>query len=106
MTVQMIHASFTRGTADVRAASERLAHDRDDVDARVRGFLAAGWSGVAATAFAEAWDDWKRAADDVKQGLDAMADLMAAVQRDFIEQDTASQASLDAVSARIVDRLG
>ncbi len=35
-----------------------------------------------------------------------MAELMSATQRDLHAQDDASRASLDAVAARIVDRLG
>lgn len=106
MTVQVIHQAFTRGIDHVQAASERLERDRARIDDRVSGFLAAGWSGVAAEAFMEAWEDWKLAATDVRQGLDAMAQLMDAARRDLMDQDVASQQSLDAISAQIIDRLG
>ncbi len=35
-----------------------------------------------------------------------MGELLGAALRDFIAQDDASQASLDALSTRLIDRLG
>jgi uncharacterized protein YukE len=72
----------------------------------VSGFLGAGWTGVAADSFVEAWDSWKLAATDVLDGLVAMAELLAAAHADYSAQDDASQPRLDALSARIVERLG
>ena len=46
------------------------------------------------------------AADDVHEALDGMGELLGAALRDFIAQDDASQASLDALSSRLIDRLG
>jgi WXG100 family type VII secretion target len=83
-----------------------MHQDRGLFDERVRGFLDAGWRGVAADAFNQAWQDWLTAATDVEDGLAAMAELLDATQRDFNAQDDASQDSLDRVSARIVARLG
>ncbi|MFC7492697.1 MULTISPECIES: WXG100 family type VII secretion target [unclassified Nocardioides] len=106
MTVQVIHDAFNRGVHDVVAATTRLDADEKEIDGRVRGFLEAGWTGVAAESFVEAWDEWKAAADDVRQGLEAMGQLLDAAQRDFVQQDDASQQALDQISQRIVDRLG
>ncbi len=106
MTVQIIHEAFTRGVDDVVAAADRLERDRSRIDERVSGFLAAGWSGVAAEAFLEAWEEWKVAATDVREGLDAMAQLLEAAHRDLVDQDVASQQSLDTISAQIIERLG
>ena len=61
---------------------------------------------LAADAFVEAWDKWKAGADDVHEALAGMGELLGAVLRDFIAQDDASQASLDALSTRLIDRLG
>jgi hypothetical protein len=35
-----------------------------------------------------------------------MSELLVAARRDFVAQDEASQQSLDAISARIIERLG
>jgi uncharacterized protein YukE len=106
MTINLQDDAFDRGRGDVREAAHRLRHARDRADHRVTGFLEAGWQGFAADAFTVAWDDWRAAATDVEHGLAAMAELMAATQRNLHAQDDASRASLDAVAARIVDRLG
>lgn len=106
MSMLMIHEAFARGRADVLAAAERLADDRDRVDRRVSGFLGSGWTGAAADAFDAAWQDWLTAATEVRRGLDAMGELLDVVQRDFVGRDTRSQAALDSISARLVARLG
>ncbi|HWM72881.1 MAG TPA: WXG100 family type VII secretion target [Nocardioides sp.] len=102
----MVNSTFDQGRAEVREAAGVLRRDRASIDERVQGFLDAGWRGVAAEAFSEAWQDWLTAATDVEEGLAAMAELLDATQRDFNTQDDASQANLDKISARIVARLG
>lgn len=106
MTMQMMHEAFGRGRADVAEASQALEQTRRSIDQRMSGFLGSGWTGDAAESFVEAWDQWLVGAADVKEGLDAMAALLEATQRDWLQQDQGSQDRLDQVSARIVDRLG
>lgn len=104
--MQMILDAFDKGLGDVRAASDRLGTDRRAIDQRVRGFLGSGWTGVAADSFVDAWGDWLTAAVDVEEGLVAMSELLVAARRDFVAQDEASQQALDAISTRIIERLG
>lgn len=106
MTINLTLRSFDRGIDDVRKGADRLSDDKSRIDARVRGFLQSGWTGVAADSFVEAWDDWKTAADDVHETLTAMGELLVVTRDDFIQQDDASQQRSDQVAARIVDRLG
>ena len=106
MTMQMHHDAFGRGRADVAEASQALEQARRSIDQRVSGFLGSGWTGDAAEAFGDAWEQWLTGAADVKEGLDAMAALLEATQRDWVQQDEGSQHRLDVVSAHIVDRLG
>ncbi len=105
-TVALIHEAFSKGIADVRVGAERLRRDRDSIDTRVGGFLGAGWTGVAADSFVDAWEEWKAGATDVLEGLTAMGDLLEAAHRDFVASDEESQQNLDRIAARIVDRLG
>jgi WXG100 family type VII secretion target len=105
MGINLVHEAMLTAKSDVREASERLADDRLAADRRVTAFLGSGWTGVAAEAFAAAWEDWNLAADQVKAGLDAMAELLEAAHQDFIRSDDASQEALDRISQRIVDRL-
>jgi WXG100 family type VII secretion target len=104
--IELTHAAFETGRQDVLAGAAALRQDRDSIDARVSGFLASGWTGIAADSFVEAWDEWKQGAADVLEGLEAMADLLEATHRDLIGSDESSQQGLDQISARIVDRLG
>lgn len=104
--IDLTHAAFARAQHDVATGCDRLKTDRDAIDQRVSGFLGAGWTGVAADSFVEAWDEWKLAATDVLDGLTAMGQLLDAAHRDFVAADDLSQQSLDQISARIVDRLG
>jgi len=104
--INLTHAAFDRAKADVAAGVDKLRTDRDRIDTRVGGFLGSGWTGTAADSFVDGWEDWKTAADDVLQGLDAMGQLLDAAHRDFIASDDTSQAALDRLSSRLIDRLG
>ncbi|NYE38715.1 WXG100 family type VII secretion target [Nocardioides cavernae] len=104
--VQVMHAAFAKAKDDVHDAAERLRTDRSQIDGRVRGFLDSGWSGEAADSFSEAWEEWKESAGEVLAGLTAMRELLDETHRDFIASDDSSQQRLDALSARIIDRLG
>lgn len=104
--VKVMHAAFAKAKDDVHDAAERLRKDRSRIDKRVRGFLTAGWSGEAADAFSDAWDEWKDSAGEVLLGLNAMRQLLDETHRDFVIADDDSQQRLDALAARLIDRLG
>ncbi|MCY7402240.1 MAG: WXG100 family type VII secretion target [Nocardioides sp.] len=104
--VTVMHAAFAEAISDVQEAAGRGAHDRDRIDDRVSGYLGSGWTGIAANSFVEAWAEWKIGATDVLEGLVAMGELLEATQKDFIQQDDASEQAMNQIAARIVDRLG
>ena len=104
--VNLTHAAFAQAIRDVQDAASRLHRDRDRIDERVSGYLGSGWTGVAADSFGEAWAEWKTGATDVLEGLVAMGELLNATQKDFIQQDDASEQAMKQIAARIVDRLG
>lgn len=94
MTIQLQDDAFDRGRADVREAAHRLRTARDRADVQVGGFVRAGWTGRAADAYGEAWEDWRRAAAQVERGLAEMAALMDTTQRDLHTRDTAAALEL------------
>ncbi len=104
--ILVVHAEFDRGRREVERAAEALGATRRRADRQVAALLDGDWSGPASAAFREGWDDWVRGAADVAEGLHAAGSLMAVAQRDLVEQDLGSRARLDAVSARILERLG
>lgn len=106
MTIDLSHESMRRAMGDLDRASHELADMRRSAEGSVDGFLQSGWTGVAAQAFSEAWEDWKASAVQVQDGLSAMSDLVKAVHVDFLHQDKQSQQELDAISRHVIERLG
>lgn len=106
MTIELHHAAFRAAIEDVGAAAHRLRADRDRIGREVGELLDGGWSGRAATAYAEGWAEWLDGSGDVLAGLDAMADLLEAVHRDLAERDADSERDLAVVATRLVRRLG
>lgn len=106
MGFTLVHQAMRQAKSDVREAASRVRVRRDQADRRMNAFLGSGWTGVAGESFVEAWDDWRAAAADVEEGLTAMAALLEAQHQDYLAQDEQSQQRLDALSARIIERLG
>jgi WXG100 family type VII secretion target len=106
MNIQVIHEAFRAAIHDVRTGAGHLRTARDRVDREVDGFLDTGWTGTAANSFGQGWDAWRVAAQEVLDGLVAMAQLLDAAHQDFVEADAGSQIGLDQIAHRIVERLG
>lgn len=104
--IHVTHAAFAEAIRDVRDAASRLHSDRDRIDDRVSSYLGSGWTGIAADSFVEAWAEWKTGATDVLEGLVAMGELLDATQKDFTQQDDASEQAMNQIAGRITDRLG
>jgi WXG100 family type VII secretion target len=106
MTLQLEHDAFATALDEVREAADRLHEARARVGSDVDSLLSGGWRGVAAHALAEGWADWQAGARDVLDGLAALGRILEAVHGDLTERDLDGRVALDAVAARIVDRLG
>lgn len=59
--------------AEAEAVLGELAQACDRGGAEVARLLDGGWSGAAATAFADAWGDWLAGAASVRAGLASLA---------------------------------
>jgi WXG100 family type VII secretion target len=99
--IQLDQAAFRATVVEVDAAAERLRADRDRVARQVDTLLDGGWSGSAATAYAEGWSDWCAGAERVLAGLSTMARLLDAVHVDLTERDLGAQSGLDRLTARL-----
>ena len=106
MSIDVVHEALEKAKADVRAAASELHTTRSSINERINGFLGEGWTGVAAESFVPAWNDWLDGASDLEEGLVATAELLDAFHRDIRTQDAESQQRLDAISAKIIERLG
>ncbi|GAA2143380.1 hypothetical protein GCM10009844_15810 [Nocardioides koreensis] len=106
MTINVSHDDFATAVTDVSAAASRLGDRRDRICREVGTLLDGGWRGAAADSFAEAWEEWRRATQHVLDGLVAMGTLLDAAHRDLSDRDGQAHLRLDAVAARVVERLG
>ena len=95
------HPAFRAAVADVAAAADRLRADRDRVARQVGDLLDGGWTGPAASAYAEGWSDWCAGAEQVLDGLVAMGRLLDAVHLDLGERDLDAGAGLSVLAARL-----
>ena len=106
MTIALDHTAFNGAVGDVRNAATELQRLRDQAARQVDAFLQGGWTGLAADSFADAWSDWRRAADDVLTELVTISDLLDSAHGDLSARDLSSNAALDVVGARLHARLG
>jgi WXG100 family type VII secretion target len=106
MAIALDHATFHSTVRDVRAAATELQRVRDRAARQVGAFLQGGWTGLAADAFADAWSDWRLAADDVLTELVTIGDLLDATLNDLSGCDLDARAALDPVGERLQARLG
>ena len=106
MTLAVDHVAFRAAVRDVREAATELQRVRDQATGRVDAFLHGGWTGLAADSFADAWSDWRHAADDVLTGLVTIGELIEATHDDVSARDLDANAGLARVSSRMNARLG
>ena len=106
MTIALDHAAFDAALRDVRDAADELQRTRDQAARQVDSFLQDGWTGLAAESFADAWADWRRAADDVHGQLVTIGDLLDATHQELSASDHGADAALDRVGGRLRARLG
>lgn len=102
MTIRLEHDTVAAALADVRRAAGDLAEMRERAVGKVATLLDGGWSGAAASSFADGWADWTAAADDVTAGLHHLADALALAQHRLELQDAEVRGAVD----RLVARLG
>lgn len=105
MTIKVENHAFHTAVADIDRTADRLRDARIRVGREVDGLLDDGWSGLAADAFTEGWEDWRHASQDVLDALTSLGHLVEAVHRDLVTQDVGSQDQLDQVAQRILTRL-
>ncbi|MCW2813914.1 MAG: hypothetical protein JWN84_1369 [Nocardioides sp.] len=87
MTIDLVHDDLTAAVAELRDVADSLAGARRRTDLVVDVLLDGGWSGHAADAYREGWDDWRGGCDRVLASLAAMAELIAGAHADQVETD-------------------
>ncbi len=106
MTIELDHPTFRATLDDLNASAAELSQTRLALSREVDLLLDGDWSGAAASAYREGWDDWQEGVEQVTRGLTALTELMEATHRDLVGRDLASQASLERLAHRLTSRLG
>ena len=88
---------FEVTTAELNAAqvyvsgvAGEIRRGLDSLAAGVEELLSSGWTGTAAGAFAEGWQDWRTGSHDILDALGRMAQLLAITARTYDGTDTVS----------------
>lgn len=102
MDVRLGDDALLEAVAAVRRALDTLDTTRSQAGARVEVLLDGAWSGRAATAFSDAWQDWLDGAALVSCGLADTGEALAAIDRDLTATDLAAADG----SAVLTERLG
>jgi WXG100 family type VII secretion target len=65
------------------------------LDSDVAGLMGSGWSGTAATAYAEVWREWHDGAHQVVEGLLAMSSLLSDAAMRYATTDAGTAADVE-----------
>ena len=93
--------AFRMIVARIEVAAARLRHDRDAISGQVETLLDGGWQGAAATAYGAGWTEWRDGADQVFAGLEAMVQLLDAVEVSFTDTDGGRATAVARIAARL-----
>ncbi|HEX6595713.1 MAG TPA: WXG100 family type VII secretion target [Acidimicrobiales bacterium] len=78
----------------LEAVSRQLDNGREDVsqqlasmEAQVKALVDADWQGAASASFRDMWDKWHTGANQVKEALAGISQLLAAAARTYRETE-------------------
>lgn len=77
----------------VQQTAQNLLDGVRSADSEVRSLLS-GWTGAAANAYGEGWEETRRGAVDVLKALDTMAELLGVAAASYTELDDANAAAI------------
>jgi WXG100 family type VII secretion target len=101
MTITLDNESFTAQTLAIGGRADAMSERRREIERDVDRLLAS-WRGAAADRFAEAWLEWRDAADGVITDLAARAEALVVTRDDLAATDARSADS----GMRLRGRLG
>jgi WXG100 family type VII secretion target len=85
----------------VATIHDELVADQRRLRGSVDGLLDGGWRGVAASAYAEGWNEWTTSADGVLESLATMAQLIDGVLTEFVVTDDGVERDVSGLHARL-----
>lgn len=105
MTLNLVHADLTDAVAELRDVADTLETERRRTDRMVDVLLDGGWSGRAAAAYLEGWEEWRRGCETVLAALASMSELIGGAHADQLEQDEVTAAGLRALAADLLTKV-
>lgn len=106
MTITLSHPDLAQAVAGLRRVGDVLHRRRSITERQVDALLDGGWSGAAATAYLEGWQEWRAGCDEVLESLATMADLVVAAGVDLDTADVGVRDVHESLTGRLVERLG
>ena len=106
MTIHLSHPDLSRAVGGLRRTADALQRRRSSVEQQVERLLDGGWSGVAASAYREGWEEWRVGCREGLASLETMADLVLAAGADLHGADAGARDACSSLSARLEARLG
>lgn len=86
-SVEVVVSELHSAAARLRDAGQRLQDGLSSVDLETSQLLGSGWTGDAASAFGNAWEQWHSGAGQVVRGLQTMADLLTVAGKEYAKTD-------------------
>ncbi|MDO9456586.1 WXG100 family type VII secretion target [Nocardioides sp.] len=105
MTLNLVHTDLLTTVAELRDVASTLEAERRRTDLAVDVLLDGGWSGRAAAAYLEGWEDWRTGCDQVLAALASMAELIALARADQVERDEQAAAGLRALAGDLLAKV-
>ncbi|MFB9313352.1 WXG100 family type VII secretion target [Nocardioides plantarum] len=102
MTLDLVHADLISTVAELRDVASALDAERRRTDLAVDVLLDGGWSGRAASAYREGWEEWRAGCGRVLAALSSMAELISTCHADQVEQDELAAAGLRTLTAELL----
>ena len=100
--IQLQEGAFAWARREVVEAHDELRRGRDALREDARELMAAGWRGVAADQYADAWTDWEEAAELVLRSLLELGEAMRVAHGGLSMSDSEAGHGV----GRLVARLG
>lgn len=102
LDLELDHAELITTVAELRFVASALEARRRRTDLAVDVLLDGGWSGRAASAYLEGWEEWRAGCDQVLAALATMAELVDAAHADQVEQDEHVSAGLRVLAGQLL----
>ncbi|MHA3703431.1 WXG100 family type VII secretion target [Jatrophihabitans sp. YIM 134969] len=94
-------AALPAAKAETDQVHGRLQTALGDVTAKVTSLLGSGWSGPAATAYQQAFEDWQDGARDVLAALATMSGLLATTEQEYAVTDAGASERMQRLGGRL-----